>query len=275
MMFGVMRLREALDGARVFLSLAFLFYASWCDLKEREVSDVVWLAFGPLALVLTSLQIFFFTQQLLLLSALSFVVTSAISIFLFYAGAYGGADAKALICLSLALPTYPNHFLRPFFSHMMVPLFPITIFYNSVFLAALSVFYAITRNWLWKKRTRKRLFEGFEEESRFRRILTVLCGYKVEASQLEKEEYLYPLEAVCVNEGGEIDRKLIVMSKDEEREEAIGRILHAVRQGKLPKWVWVTPGLPFIIFITAGFIVALIFGDVLWVILRYAFKMSG
>jgi len=260
---------EALDGARVFLCLAFLTYSSWSDLKKREVSNMVWVAFAPLALALTSLQ-YLFAPQFLLLYALSFAATSALSIVLFYAGAFGGADAKALICLSLALPTYPIYFLHPFFSYVVVPLFPITIFCNAVLLAALSVFYAITRNYLWKGRTGKRLFEGFEKESKWRKALTILCGYKVEAAELEKGGYLYPLEDVHVGEAGEIERKLIVMPKDEEREEVIERILNAARRGKLPKEVWVTPGLPFLVFITAGFIVALIFGDIVWVILRSA-----
>ena len=230
---------------------------------------MVWVAFAPLALALTSLQVFLFAPQLLLLYALSFAATSALSIVLFYAGAFGGADAKALICLSLALPTYPVYFLQPFFSYV-VPLLPITIFCNAVLLAALSVFYAITRNYLWKDRTGKRLFEGFEKESKWRKVLTILCGYKVEAAKLEKGGYFYPLEDVHVGETGEIERKLIVMPKDEKREEVIERILNAARRGKLPKEVWVTPGLPFLIFITAGFIVALIFGDIVWVILSSA-----
>jgi len=230
---------------------------------------MVWVAFAPLALALTSLQIFLFVPQLLLLYTLSFAATSALSIVLFYAGAFGGADAKALICLSLALPTYPIYFLQPFFT-TVIPLFPITIFSNTVLLAALSVFYAITRNYLWKGRTGKRLFEGFEKESKWRKLLTILCGYKVEAAELEKGGYFYPLEDVHVGEDGEIERKLIVMPKDEEREEVIERILNAAGRGELPREVWVTPGLPFLIFITAGFIVALILGDIVWIILRLA-----
>lgn len=259
---------EALDGIRVFLCLSFLIYASWSDLKKREVSNMVWVAFAPLALALTSLQ-YLFAPQLLPLYALSFAVTSALSAALFYAGAFGGADAKALICLSLALPTYPVHLLQPFFSYM-VPFFTITIFCNAVLLAALSVFYAITRNCLWKGRTGKRLFEGFEKESKWRKVLTILCGYKVEAAELEKGGYWYPLEDIHVSEAGETERKLIVMPKDEKREEVIERILNAARRGKLPKEVWVTPGLPFLIFITAGFIIALIYGDIVWIILCLA-----
>lgn len=267
-------MNEALDGARVFLCLAFLTYASWSDLKNREVSNTVWVAFAPLALALTSLQFFLFPSQSWFIYVLSFGATSALSIVLFYAGAWGGADAKALICLSLALPTYPVYLPQPFLSYV-IPLFPITIFCNAVLLTALSVFYVITKNCFWKGRIRRRLFEGFERESKWRKVLTILCGYKVETAELEKGGFLYPIEDVYVGDGGETERKLIVMPKDEEREEIMERILNAARRGKLPKEVWVTPGLPFLVFITAGFIVALIFGDILWFILSSAFGMSS
>jgi len=198
---------------------------------------------------------------------LSFIITSALSIALFYAGAFGGADAKALICLSLALPSYPEHLLQP--PHDLVsPLFPITVFTNAVLLAALSVFYAILRNFLWKGRTKRRLFEGLEKESVGRKILTILCGYKVKIDELKKREHLYPLEDIYVTETGESRRKLLVFPKDEERRDIVERIVKAKNEGKLGNEVWGTPGLPMLIFITAGLIVALTFGDIVWILLR-------
>jgi len=223
-MLGVISVSGALDGVRVFLCLAFLIYASWCDLKKREVSNVVWAIFAPLALALTSLQFFLLAPQPLLPYALSITVTSVLSVVLFYAGTFGGADAKALICLSLALPSYPVYFLQPIFSFVS-PLFPITTLCNAVLLAALSVFYALIRNCLWKGRTGKRLFDGFEKESRWRKVLTVLCGYKIEVAELEKRDHFYPLEDVYADEKGEIKRKLLVMPKDEEKAEIYKRIL--------------------------------------------------
>jgi preflagellin peptidase FlaK len=91
-----------------------MVYASWSDWKKREVSNKVWAVLAPLALLLTSIQYVLFDGDLLLY-VLSFAVTSGLAIVLFYAGAFGGADAKALICLSLALPQYPAS-LSPVFS---------------------------------------------------------------------------------------------------------------------------------------------------------------
>ena len=267
-MFGVwLTLNQVFDGIRVSLCLVFLIYASWSDHKTREVSNMVWAILAPSALALTAFQFFMFAPESLQTCVLSFAITSALALALFYAGAFGGADAKALICLSLALPVYPTHLLQQPYGFVS-PLFPITVFTNGVLLAALSVFYALLRNLLWKSRNEKGIFEGLDKESFGRKILTLLCGYKVKISKLEKGEHLYPLEDVYVNETGESRRKLLVFPKDEERGEIVARILEAADEGKIENEVWATPGLPMLIFITAGLIVALAYGDIVWIILR-------
>ena len=261
-----------LDSARVLLCLFFMTYASWSDYKTREVSNRVWAILSPLAFALTSLQFFLFAPKLLPTYVLSFAMTSALSIAIFYAGAFGGADAKALISLSLALPSYPVDLIEPY-SNPVSPLsqtfFPITVFSNGVLLAALSVVYIAVRNYVWKTKTGKKLFEGFEKESKWRKILVLLCGYKVDIAELEKKEHLYPLE-----DFDESERKLLVVPKDEGREEIVGRIRKARNEGKLQNGVWATPGLPMLIFITLGLIVALIYGDLVWVIIRSALGYS-
>jgi preflagellin peptidase FlaK len=269
---------EILSGVRVLLCLVFLIYASWSDFKTREVSNWVWTILAPLAFILTALQFFLFSSELLLVQilqsyVLSFAVTSALSITLFYAGAFGGADAKAFMCLSLALPFYPDTDILQPYSSVVSPLsqsfFTITVFSNAVLLAALSVLYIMARNLSWKQRTKKNLFEGVEKESKWRKILVLLSGYKADIAELEKKEYLYPLEDFDENE-----RKLLVVPKDEGREEIVGRLQKAKREGKLQNGVWATPGLPMLIFVTIGLIVALFYGDIIWVFVRSALGYS-
>ena len=263
-------MNQIFDGARTIICLSFLIYASWSDYKTREVSDKVWVILGPSALTLTAFQFFVFAPELLLTYVLSFAVTSALALTIFYAGGFGGADAKALMCISLALPVYPHYLLSQpprFFS----PLFPLTIFTNSVLLGALSVFYALLRNLLWTARNRGGLFEGLEKESLGRKILALFSGYKVKTSKLEKG-HMYPLEDVYVNEEGDRKRKLLVFPKDEEREEIVARILENVKEEKVDGVVWATPGLPLLIFITAGLIIALAYGDIVWILLSLFLK---
>ena len=258
-------MNEVLYGIRVVLCFSFFAYASWSDLKTREVSNKVWIIMAPLALALTLFQFVLFNPESLPLYVISFAITAALSIALFYVGAFGGADAKALVCLALALPIYPN-ILFQFNVPRVSPIFPLTVFSNAVLLAAFSVVYAILRNFFWRLRTGRRLFEGFENESIWRKILAFLTGYKVKMAELERG-YMYPLEDIQTKEAGEIERKLLVLPKDEERETIIGRILNAKQEGKLPNEVWATLGLPLLVFITLGFIVSLILGDLIWILL--------
>jgi preflagellin peptidase FlaK len=224
---------------------------------------------GPLALALTGFQFLVYSPQplqLIIFYGLSFAITSALAIAVFYAGGFGGADAKALMCIALALPVYPNHLL-PQPSGFVSPLFPITIFTNSVLLGALSVFYALSRNLLWKIRNRRDIFEGMETESFGRKILALISGYKVKVSKLEKG-HMFPLEDVEVNDEGNKKRKLLVFPKYEEREEIVARVIENVKEEKLDGGVWATPGLPLLIFVTVGLIIALAYGDIVWFLLR-------
>jgi len=260
------KLSAIFEGARVFLSLLIFVYASVSDIKKREVSNKVWLIMAPLAFVLTIFQCIVFSPELLQLYLLSFVITAVLSVALFYAGAFGGADAKALMCLALALPSYQNYLFQsnvPFVS----PIFPITVFGNGVLLAAFSVVYVALRNSVWRLRTERKLFEGFENESSWRKFLAFFTGYKIKVSDLEKG-HMYPLEDIGTKETGETERRLLVFPKDENVKGIVERILKAEQEGQLSNEVWATPGLPLLVFLTAGLVVALVFGDIVWILLR-------
>jgi hypothetical protein len=142
-----------------------------------------------------------------------------------------------------------------------------------VILAALSVLYVLLRNAFWRKKTGRHLFENFEDESKGRKLLVLLSGYKIPIDKLERSSFLYPLEDVEVSEDGETKRKLLVFTKDEEREKIVNRVLdsaHAAEEGKT-EYVWATPGLPMLVFITAGLITALVFGDFVWIAITRLF----
>jgi preflagellin peptidase FlaK len=66
----------------------------------------------------------------------------------------------------------------------------------------------------------------------------------------------------------ETKRKLLILPKDEEREAIVKRLEKAVKAGKIHEKVWATPGLPMLIFITAGLIIALVYGDIVWALVR-------
>ena len=261
-------MNQVFDGARIILCLSFLVYASWSDYKTREVSNKVWAILGPLSLALTTFQFMVFSSQpleLIISYVLSFAIISGLAIAVFYVGGFGGADAKALMCIALALPIYPNYLL-PQPEGFISPLFPLTIFTNSVLLGALSVFYALFRNVFWITKNSNGIFEGLEKESFGRKILALVSGYKMNISKL-KMGHTYPLEDIEINNEGVKKRKLLVFPNDEERDEILERITKNIENEKLNGWVWSTPGLPLLIFITAGLIISLVYGDLVWILI--------
>jgi preflagellin peptidase FlaK len=262
---------ETLEAVRVLLCFAFLAYASIRDYRKREVSNIVWVWFAPIGTTLTLTQfILFEAGSFLQLYAFSVFITSVFAILLFYTGAFGGADAKGLICIALTLPVYPEKLFQPLFPEAspFSTFFPVMIFFNAVLMAALSVFYAIFRNLWWKLRTKCDLFEGFERETFTRKLLVVLCGYKISLNKLKDKKFLYPLEDVEEDKmSGCLKRKLLVFPKDEKREEILGRILKFTGEAREKSYIWATPGLPLMIFILLGFLTGLFVGDLIWTFL--------
>jgi prepilin signal peptidase PulO-like enzyme (type II secretory pathway) len=64
-------------------------------------------------------------------------------------------------------------------------------------------------------------------------------------------------------------RKLVALPKDEGRDAIVERLADAVEAGEIQDMVWATPGLPMLIFMTIGLIIALFFGDMVWVFVRF------
>jgi preflagellin peptidase FlaK len=266
-------LQTILAAAKVTLSLAFLLYASWSDYKTREVSNRVWAFYAPLAFFLSLSELLLSEPSKLPFFALSFGVTAAFAIVLFYTGAFGGADSKALMCIALALPFFPETLFTPIFASGISPLaqnlFPLTIFSNAVLFAAASGIYMLLRNLIWRIKTGKKIFEGtLGTESIGKKILVMITGYKVSVAKLKEKWHVYPMEDIEEDEAA-LKRKLVVVPKDERRDEIVERLSKAVDAGKIDAYVWATPGLPMLIFVTIGFIVALLLGDIVWLVVSF------
>jgi len=264
----VLIVQALFDLARVAISLLFLLYASWSDYKTREVSNGVWILYAPLAFALTFAELLIYEDaSTMLFYGISFSLIAAFSIILFYSGGFGGADAKALMCLALALPFYPESLFKPLsgeVSPISKTFFPVSVFSNSVLIAATSAVYMFLHNIVWHKKVGKKIFEeGFKKESLGKKAVTLITGYKVSVDKLKKKWHLYPMEDV--EENTEVKRKLVIIPRDEDRNAIIERLGKAVEDGKIENMVWATPGLPMLIFITAGLIIALFFGDIIWI----------
>jgi preflagellin peptidase FlaK len=261
-----------LISVNILITLAFLLYASWSDYQTREVSNLVWAIYGPVVLSLTLANLLLNDPARLPYFALSFGVTAIIAVLLFYTGGFGGADSKALMCLALALPFSTEAVFAPLLPNGVSPLsqvlFPITIFSNSVLLAATTGIYLLLYNIIWHKRLGRKMFEGtLHHEPLGKRLLTMITGYKTTISKLRAKWHIYPMEDVEEDADTQLKRRLVILPRDEGRDEIVERLSKAIDSGKIGAHVWATPGLPMLIFITAGVLVSIFFGDIVWVVL--------
>jgi preflagellin peptidase FlaK len=272
-MITIQTLQAILTMASITVSLIVLFYASWSDHKTREVSNRVWAIYAPIALTLTLSEVLLFEQSQLPFYALSFGITTGIALLLFYVGGFGGADSKAFICIALALPFAPVALFTPLLADAISPtsqiMFPITIFGNGVLFAAASCIYMILRNLIWHKKTRTKMFPGtLASESIGKKFLVLITGYKMSISKVKEKWHIFPMEDID-NQDVNLKRKLVIVPHDEGREKIVERLSKAVQESKIDSYVWATPGLPMLIFVTLGLVVALFLGDFVWLLVKF------
>jgi preflagellin peptidase FlaK len=257
----------------VSVAFVFLCYASWRDIKTREVSNKVWFQFAVSAALLSLLDFYIFRDFDLNGVTVSLAVTSVLSVSLFYLGFFGGADAKALICLSIILPT-PQRFLYSR-STLTLPIFAISVFDNAILIATSTIVYIFAENIRGWPRTSGKLLKGLESESAYKKLLVLLSCRKIRISDLEKKPFYHLAESFGDSLDGKLTRKLRVFVKaGSEGELSPALIKKLVEQEKILGEVWASPGLPMIAFFTISLAITLLFGDVVLIaslIVRAAF----
>jgi preflagellin peptidase FlaK len=260
--FQVEEMNEWLEVLRISLSLLFLTVSSWYDFRTIEFPNEVWGFFAPVGFALTSLQFYldYLTggMSFLVFWLLSFIITTGVSLVIFYVGFFGGADAKALICLSIALPVYPPS-IR-YYLDVLTPFFPLAVLSNAVIGASLLVLVFASYNLLKLIQIGKKMFDGLEGEPLRSKVLAFITGFKVDLEKLKNESHYIPLEYFSRGKDGEIVRHLRISLQLEDENSQKNKWYDNL-SNELNGKIWATPGLPFLIFVTAGFVAALLIGD--------------
>jgi preflagellin peptidase FlaK len=133
-----------------------LGWAAWRDVKVRRVPSrtwypvvalgavlLVWDAVGHLSLS-TAADALFFVRV-----GVSLLLVAPIAYLFWRLGGFGGADAKALIAISVLLPTFPTYFFSGFTLPVAVTtlgVFSMTVLTNTVVLAAAYPLGLLVRN---------------------------------------------------------------------------------------------------------------------------------
>lgn len=255
---------EWLDYFRIVLCFSFLVIASFHDFKTREAPNWIWILFAPSGFMLSFLQFLLAKENsFLFIWMSSFLITTGLSLIIFHFGLFGGADAKALICLSLALPAYPSlidHHLNVYFS-----LFPLSVFINALLGSSSLVFVIAGYNFFRLIQIKGRLFEGLESELFWKKMIAFITGFKIDIDKLKKSSHYVPIEYFTKGEGGKLIRHLRVSPRFEE--EKLSEDLHDFSEEMNGK-IWVTFNLPFLLFITVSFVITLLFGDIIGLIIK-------
>ena len=233
--------------ARSIVSIFLISISSFQDVRKREIDDRVWIAFMVAAVFINIAGVL--TGLVEPVGWLVFAgLQSALFILLYYAGAFGGADAKSLICLSIMYPTCLTDFLTELsIGRLTVPL---SAFNNAIILTLVFPVFNLLWNFSMKLRGVE-LFKGLEEEGLHRKTAAIFLLMKIRFSHYCSNSFRFALAEKCSRSGF----KRIVFTKT-LGEDAGSRI-------KDEEYVFASFLIPLQIFILLGLAIRLMYGDIL------------
>ena len=218
----------------MILALAMLIVGSIIDIWKREIHDYYWIVFGVIGVLLIFINSDIWPYLLNIGIAL---IIAPFVIFIWRIGLFGGADAFALIALAV---------IAPMATISENPVTPFTTLSNAAILFIVPFIINIARNTLSIIR-HENIFEGFEE-NKLKKICAMLIGYRA-----KNPKFCFSIEKT---EKGK--KKLNLTIHHAENEEYC----------TTPN-TWITPGIPYLLLITGGFIIQILFEDL---ILSYFIK---
>ena len=213
---------------RIMFAIVMLSSATVIDIRNREISDLMWIIFGAISVIL----VFFEEDIIQAVFGIGFsLIVAPLVLILWRFGLFGGADALGLIVLAALAPmaTLSGSAVSPF-----------SILVNSALLSITPMAINFARN-SFKILRKEDIFRDFDEP-KSKKILAMFLGYKA-----KNPKYCFSLESQVGNK----KRLKIALHHSDTAEYC-----------NTPN-TWVTPGLPFMIFILAGFLLQLIFGDII------------
>ncbi len=236
------------DILKLLFCAPFLTYSCYSDIKTRTVSNRVWKFMLAGAIPFLVYDIWASGIPYLWHIIVSTGIIFLITYILFFTGAFGGADAKALIILSLLFPVYPAFTLHK----PLLGLFSFSLLSNAVLLAAVVPISLALYN--------------IKMGSSLDNPLYIFIGYKSKISELANKHIRLIQQFEIVNDTVKFHFKPRGIEIDEN---IISELDDLSNRGLIGDKVWVTPGLPFMIPITIGFFVTAIYGDIVFEVARY------
>ncbi len=248
---GMAPILLVVDYVRTALSIAMLGYASYRDLRTREVHDYVWLFPALGGAVLGIYEVTMGAQSFadILLSVGFMAVLSGV---LWYLRLFGEADLLAFIALSIIHPRTPS------FGFIGYPplLFSFTLIANSALSGLLPVFYTMASNLYLSSSVS--LFEAHPGASLLIKIGMISTGRFRELRDIRGPPFEYPLE----------DKGKLFLKPDFWDDEKANRDFKILREKERGR-VWVSATLPYIVVLFAGYLISVLYGDIIFTVMAY------
>ena len=261
-----MLIQELLEMLSILVTPVIFSLGSYYDVKTREVSDKMWLVYAPIGIGLTACRVVLDPSALSLI-IISGVITTIIALGLFYLGLFGGADAKAILCLGATIPLAPTSYQT--LTGYLHPFFPLIVTIVSYLCSILVIVWLGFSNLGRYMRRRGVMFGGLSGESWWRKILACITGYPVDLARLRSTFYLYPMEEVLETKSGLQRAFKLFVSAEEDRSDEVAKLERQLSGLKDVGEVWATPGLPHLVFLLAAIIITLMLGDPLfWAVMK-------
>ena len=241
--------REAvmLDFIRVPLIVLMFLYGSYKDIKTREISDLLWIIFGSIAIVIDIYELWFGSLDLVtLLVSVGFAVV--FGLLTSYLGLFGEADALALVTLALLSPVPPVLYAGGGVQPLLMPL---SVLSNSVLMAASLAVVVLGMNLLDGG---KGLFVGYGSVNWVTKIILLFTGRRVRLDKVRGPPYEYPLEQI---KGGVVSLTLRPDISDDEK--AVNILKKLKDNGG--EYTWVSYSIPFIVAFLLGYSITVFYGD--------------
>lgn len=220
----------------IIVTIVTLVIASWYDLKYREIPERLWIPAFIVSLVVIVLSGIDF-----LLVAIS-LIPALILLILMLLGMIGGADFIAMLLIGITSP-YLN----------LLPISFITLFYSALIPSFITIYNAIVNVTMYRT-VIKRL--NCRPRTKF---FMLFLGKPMRISEFMRSKFIYPLTLMrCLNDL-EIECRTS-FNVNEDHREHIKSLAVCLDRGyiRYDDMIMVTPALPHIVFITIGYVLALL-----------------
>lgn len=256
---------DLINWLRIAICLIIMGYSCFTDWKERRAPHELWEIMTGAGVVLLLVEIFTAPSaqaryDVLFFFAISFCIIWLLVNFIYYLfnnvmrGAFGGADANALLALSVLFPYYPFmnalHLQLPLVQYPITPIFTLSAFGNALILNIVLPLCIFAYNLATVPFSELKGSLGM-----------AFFGYRMKLRDL-KEKHVRLMHSF-EEEDGEVVRHFRMFSYPELDDELYGRLETWRKEGKIPELLWVTPKIPLLIPITLGVIAALVYGDIM------------